>query len=43
MNTNGWDAAGTYNFNRFLGATAEINGQYAGNFFGVSQVNTPRL
>lgn len=27
-NTNGWDGQGTFNFNRFLGVTADISGSY---------------
>ena len=27
-NTNGWDGQGTFNFNRFLGVTADISGNY---------------
>jgi len=34
MSTNGWDAALTYNINRYLGLSAEFSGQYAGDFFG---------
>ena len=27
-NTNGWDGQGTFNFNRFLGVTADVSGNY---------------
>jgi hypothetical protein len=27
-NTNGWDASATYNFNKYFGVKADINGQY---------------
>jgi|HubBroStandDraft_6_1064221.scaffolds.fasta_scaffold221938_2 hypothetical protein len=29
VNLNGWEAQGTYNFNRWLGATADFGGYYA--------------
>jgi len=37
LNANGWDASVTGNFNRFLGMTAEFNGEYESqNFEGVN-------
>jgi opacity protein-like surface antigen len=34
-NTNGWDLAPTYNFNRYLGITADFSGQYGSEFLGL--------
>jgi len=35
VNLNGWEAQGTYNFNRWLGATADFGGYYARLGFGI--------
>jgi opacity protein-like surface antigen len=35
QNTNGWDLAATYNFNRYLGITADFSGQYGSEFLGL--------
>jgi len=32
LNLNGWNASGTYNFNHYLGATADFSGTYKSNF-----------
>jgi hypothetical protein len=39
MGTNGWIAAGTYRFNRYLGATAEFSANYSGGYFGTQVIS----
>ncbi len=35
QNTNGWDLAATYNFNRYFGITGDFSGQYGSEFLGL--------
>jgi opacity protein-like surface antigen len=36
LNTSGWDAEVSGNFNRYLGITADISGQYKNDLFGTN-------